>query len=169
MAGGVCIVCDGTKTWRDAPCWCCVDSLSGPRDPALPGQSRPIVPAPPSERCAYCGRAHDVEGDRLLRLAYSLPRDGRPYERPMVDGRVDRALVHGHCRAPWLAKQRDGEAPGKFWHVCAICGLAGPVDVPGEPYCSLHRARPALKAANRGGACAPWIFTQSSICDSASD
>jgi hypothetical protein len=29
---GVCIVCDGAKVWQGAPCWCCVERLTGPRD-----------------------------------------------------------------------------------------------------------------------------------------
>jgi hypothetical protein len=59
----------------------------------------------------------------------------------------ERAFVHAHCWAPWLEKQRESEALKKYWCVCAICGLVGPVDAPDETYCLQHRAQSALNAA----------------------
>ena len=33
-------------------------------------------------------------------------------------------------------------AAARFWHVCPICGLAGPVDAPGASYCISHARAP---------------------------
>jgi hypothetical protein len=96
--------------------------------------------------CAYCGERYDVPGDRLL---------------PLITVGVNAiAMVHVTCWTPFIDAQRgedasdqreddsepdrhdDDPGPKKFWSVCSVCGLQGPVDAPGKIYCLRHRPEP---------------------------
>jgi hypothetical protein len=89
-----CIVCEGARTWRGEPCWCCVLRLAGPPEKGRrrPTTERQAIIASDA-RCVHCGGA-DRQGGPLLRLGYV--------------GVHERVLLHAWCWEAW-AEERDKE------------------------------------------------------------